>query len=162
MCVCVCGISGSEARGCAWRAGSSDECCRLGLAGLSPEPHSVRSSKLWLVTVLAAFLPHNKPGVCSWRRKGDRCVTQVYQWGCGVRGVADGWPGLDKAVVRGAWSEEGPLCAGVNAAEFWPGPSAASGAKASVWPLLLPPEAGAVWEGSVAAGEQWPCFLGGW
>lgn len=43
-----------------------------------------------------------------------------------------------------------------------PGPSAASGAEASVWPLLLPPVAGAVWEGSVAAGEQWPYILGGW
>lgn len=39
-----------------------------------------------------------------------------------------------------------------------PGPSAASGAEASVWPLLLPLVAGGV---SGAAGGQWPYILGG-
>ena len=100
--LCVCGVRGSGASGFAWHAGSSGECCWLRLAGLSPELHSVRSSKLWLVTVLTAFLLHNKPGVFSWRRKGDRCVTQVYHVGL--------WrPGCCRRVDRSGQGS-GPRC----------------------------------------------------
>ena len=126
--------------------------------------------QLWLVTVSTTFMQH-KPGVFSWRRKGGVCVTQVCHvglWRPGCCTQVDRV--LDRAVVRDAWTEEGPLHAGVNAAEFWsdperraacgvrPGPSATSGAEASVWPLLHPPVAGGV---SGAAGGQWPYILGG-
>lgn len=51
------------------------------------------------------------------------CVTQVCHvglWRPGCCTQVD--RGLDRAVVRDAWTEEGPLRAGVNAAEFWSDP----------------------------------------